>query len=114
QGKANLRDAYAQVTKDVEILLYQMHISEYDHGNINNHEPLRPRRLLLHKREIKKIGTKTAEKGLTLVPLKLYFRSGKVKVELALAQGKHEYDKRQDIAKRDAKREMDRVMKARR
>lgn len=114
QGKANLRDAYAQVTKDIEIILYQMHISEYDHGNINNHEPLRPRRLLLHKREIKKIGTKTAEKGLTLVPLKLYFRSGKVKVELALAQGKHEYDKRQDIAKRDAKREMDRVMKARR
>jgi len=90
-----------------------MNISEYDHGNINNHEPLRPRRLLLHKREIKKIGVKTFDKGLTLVPLKLYFKAGRVKVELALAQGKHEYDKRQDIAKRDAQREIDRAMRSR-
>lgn len=111
QGKANLRDAYAQVTKSGDVVVYQLHISEYDHGNINNHDPLRPRQLLLHKQEIKRITGKVQQKGFTLIPLKLYFKHGLVKVDLALASGKQNYDKRQDMAKRDAEREMDRMMK---
>lgn len=112
QGRANLKDAYAQVSKSGEVILYQLHISEYDHGNINNHDPLRARRLLMHKHEIKRLIGKVKEKGFALVPLKLYFKHGFVKLELAMATGKHEYDKRQDIAKREAQREMDRAMKA--
>lgn len=111
QGKANLKDAYAQVTKSGEVVVYQLHISEYDHGNINNHDPLRPRRLLMHRQEIKRLIGKVREKGFALIPLKLYFKHGLVKLELALATGKHEYDKRQDIAKRDAQREMQRAMR---
>ncbi|MCQ2361861.1 MAG: SsrA-binding protein SmpB [Acidaminococcaceae bacterium] len=113
QGKANLRDAYAQVTKQGEIIVYQLHISEYEHGNINNHDPLRSRRLLLHKQEIKKITNKVMQKGFTLVPVKLYFKHGFVKVELALAQGKQNYDKRQTLVQRDVEREMDRERKRR-
>lgn len=112
QGKANLKDAYAQITKSGEVVLYQLHIAEYDHGNINNHDPLRPRRLLMHRREIKKLIGKVQIKGFALVPTKMYFKNGLAKVELALATGKHEYDKRQDIAKRDADREMQRAMRA--
>lgn len=112
-GKANLKDSYAQITKSAEIFLYNLHISPYDHGNIFNHEPLRSRRLLLHRSEINKLLGKVKEKGLSLVPLKLYFKRGLVKVELALAVGKKLYDKRQDMAKRDAKREMERVLKER-
>ncbi|MCQ2381441.1 MAG: SsrA-binding protein SmpB [Acidaminococcaceae bacterium] len=111
QGKVNLKDAYAQVTKSGEVVVYQLHISEYDHGNINNHDPLRPRRLLMHRQEIKRLIGKVREKGFALIPLKLYFKHGLVKLELALATGKHEYDKRQDIAKRDAQREMQRAMR---
>lgn len=92
-------------------MVYQLHISEYDHGNINNHDPLRPRRLLMHRQEIKRLIGKVREKGFALIPLKLYFKHGLVKLELALATGKHEYDKRQDIAKRDAQREMQRAMR---
>lgn len=92
-------------------MVYQLHISEYDHGNINNHAPLRPRRLLMHRQEIKRLIGKVREKGFALIPLKLYFKHGLVKLELALATGKHEYDKRQDIAKRDAQREMQRAMR---
>lgn len=112
-GKANLKDSYAQVTKYEEVFVYQLHISPYDHGNIFNHDPLRSRRLLLHKEEIRRLLGKVKEKGYALVPLKLYFKHGLVKLELALATGKKVYDKRQDIAKRDAKREMERALKAR-
>lgn len=112
-GKANLRDSYAQVTRQAEVFVYNLHISPYEHGNIYNHDPLRDRRLLLHRNEINKLIGKVKEKGYTLVPLKLYFKRGLVKMELALAVGKKLYDKRQDIAKRDAKREMARALKER-
>lgn len=93
--------------------MYNLHISPYDHGNIFNHDPLRNRRLLLHRQEINKLIGKVQEKGMTLVPLKLYFKHGLVKMELALAVGKKLYDKRQDLAKKDAKREMERALKER-
>ena len=109
-GKANLRDSYANVRND-EVFLHNFHISPYSHGNLNNHEPLRERKLLLHRKEIRKLIGKTQEKGLTLVPLKLYFKRGKVKVEIALARGKKLHDKRQSIAKREADRELKRVFK---
>ena len=112
-GKANLKDSYAQVTKQAEVFVYQLHISPYDHGNIFNHDPMRPRRLLLHRAEINKLIGKVKEKGYALVPLKLYFSHGLIKMELALAVGKKLYDKRDDMAKRDAKREMERALKAR-
>jgi len=111
-GRANLKDSYAAL-KDEEMFLYNLHISPYSHGNINNHDPVRARKLLLHKKEIKKLIGKTQEKGLTLVPLRLYFKRGKAKVELALAKGKKSYDKRQDIAKRDADLDMKRALKER-
>lgn len=111
-GKANLKDSYAQV-KDGELFLLQMHISPYEAGNIFNHDPLRARKLLLHKSEIVKLFSKTREKGYTLVPLKIYFKGGRAKLELALASGKKDYDKRQDMAKRDAKREVERALRAR-
>lgn len=88
-GKANLKDSYAAITKSGELYLYNLHISEYDHGNIFNHEPRRDRKLLMHKREIAKLIGKTKEKGFTLVPLTLYFSHGLVKVKLALATGKN-------------------------
>ncbi len=110
QGKANLVDSYANI-KGGEIFLVSAHISVYDQGNINNHEPTRTRKLLLNKREIRKLIGKVKEKGLTLIPLKLYFKNGKVKVELALAKGKKVYDKRETIAKRDLKRDQERRFK---
>ena len=112
-GKVNLKDSYAQVTRQAEVFVYNLHISPYDHGNIFNHDPLRSRRLLLHRAEINKLIGKVKEKGYALVPLKLYFKHGLVKMELALAVGKKLYDKRQDMAKRDAKREMERALKDR-
>ena len=113
EGKANMKDSYAQVTRQAEVFVYNLHISPYDHGNIFNHDPLRSRRLLLHRAEINKLIGKVKEKGYALVPLKLYFKRGLVKMELALAVGKKLYDKRQDMAKRDAKREMERALKDR-
>lgn len=110
QNKANLTDAYATV-RDGEVWLMNCHISHYDKGNINNHDPIRKRRLLLKKSEIRKLRIKTTEKSHTLVPLRLYFKTGKVKVELALAKGKRSYDKRESIAKKDAKRDLERSMK---
>ena len=110
QGKANLVDSYANL-KDGEVWLYGAHISVYEQGNINNHEPTRTRKLLLNKSEIKKLIGKVKEKGLTLIPLRLYFRNGKVKVELALAKGKKVYDKRESIAKRDQQRDQERNIK---
>lgn len=110
QGKANLSDAYAVIDKG-EVWLLNAHINEYNMGNINNHDPLRKRKLLLNKNEIRKLMKAVNEKGNTLVPLRLYFTRGKVKVELAVAKGKKVYDKREDIAKRDAQRDMERKIK---
>ena len=112
-GRVNLRDAYAQI-KDGEIFLLNCHISPFEQANRFNHEPLRPRKLLMHKSEIHRLYGKVREKGFTLVPLRLYFnQKGKVKVELALAKGKRAYDKRDDIAAREAKREIARAMRGR-
>jgi SsrA-binding protein len=111
-GKANLKDSYARV-KDGEVWLYQVHISPYPFAYYNNHEPLRVRKLLLHKREIERMYAKANEQGYTLVPLKLYFKDGKAKVTIALAKGKRQFDKRQSIRDREQKREMDRVRKSR-
>ncbi|MGF7186743.1 SsrA-binding protein [Desulfitispora alkaliphila] len=104
-GKANLRDSFARIDKG-EAWLHNMHISHYEQGNINNHDPTRPRKLLLNKAEINKLIGKIQQKGLTLVPLKVYFKYGRAKLELALARGKKLHDKRRDIADRDAKREI--------
>ena len=111
-GKANLKDSYAEI-KNGEIFIRNMHISPYEQGNIFNHDPLRPRRLLLHKREINKLFGRTREKGFTLVALKIYFKHGKAKLELALASGKHNYDKRRDLADKAAKRDVERALKER-
>ncbi|MCX8104550.1 MAG: SsrA-binding protein SmpB [Ignavibacterium album] len=110
EGKANLVDSYATI-KNGEVWLVGAHISEYKQGNINNHNPTRDRKLLLNKSEIRKLIGKTKEKGLTLIPLRLYFKKGRVKVELALAKGKKSYDKRETIAKRDFQREQERRIK---
>ena len=109
-GRANLKDSYAEV-KDGEIFVENMHISIYEQGNIFNHDPLRRRKLLMHKKEILKLFGKTREKGFTLVPLKIYFKNGKAKMELALASGKHNYDKRAALAEKSAKRDIERAMK---
>lgn len=111
-GKANLKDAYAKV-KDGEVWLYQMHISPYPFASYNNHDPLRVRKLLLHKREIQRLYAKANEQGHTLVPLKLYFKAGKAKVTLALAKGKREFDKREALRERDQKREVERARRQR-
>jgi SsrA-binding protein len=110
EGKVNLVDSYATI-KNGEVWLINAHISEYRQGNINNHNPTRDRKLLLNKSEIRKLIGKTKEKGLTLIPLRLYFLKGKVKVELALAKGKKSYDKRDTIAKKDFQREQERRIK---
>jgi len=110
EGKINLVDSYAAL-KNGEVWLIGAHISEYTHGNISNHVPTRDRKLLLNKSEIRKLIGKTKEKGLTLVPLRVYFKNGKVKVELALAKGKKVHDKREAIAKRDFQRDQERKIK---
>jgi SsrA-binding protein len=108
-GRASLVDGFA-ILKDGEAWLQNVHIPEYDLGTWTNHEPRRPRKLLLHRHEISKLIGKTKESGLTLVPLALYFRDGKAKVEIALARGKKTYDKRQALAEQQAKREADRAV----
>ena len=112
-GRVNLTDAYA-VVKDGEAWLLQCHISPYSHGNRANHEPRRPRKLLLHKDEIDLLHAKVTQEGRTLVPLRMYFKHGLVKVEIAVARGKKLYDKRADKAKRDAQRAMQRELGRRR
>ena len=113
QGKVSIKESYAKI-EDGEMILYGMNISPYEQGNRYNVDPLRPRKLLLHKQEIRKLIGYTTQKGLTLVPLTMYINTeGRAKVEVAVARGKKNYDKRDDIAKRDAKREMDRKMKER-
>lgn len=112
-GKANIKDSFARV-ENGEVFLYDMHISPYEQGNRFNHEPRRPRKLLLHKEEIRRLIGKTREKGLTLIPLRVYFNTqGRVKVELALARGKKLYDKREAIRERDAKREIEKAFRER-
>jgi SsrA-binding protein len=113
QGRANLKDSYARI-KDGELFLMQCHISPYTHAYYDNHEPDRVRKLLVHKREIKRLQGKTQEKGLTLVPLKIYFKDGKAKVELALARGKRSYDKRETLKRKTEERELQRAIKDRR
>lgn len=111
-GRASLVDGFASV-KDGEVWLHNVHIPEYSQGTWTNHAPRRTRKLLLHREEIAKLIGKTQEHGLTLVPLSLYFSDGKAKVEIALARGKRTFDKRQDIAARDAQREMERALRRR-
>ena len=112
-GTAQIKDGYAAV-RDGELWLHNVHIPPYAPATRENHEPERPRKLLLHRREIERLIGKTKEKGLTLVPTKLYFKNGRAKVELALARGKEQRDKRSDIAKRDADRQIERALKSRR
>jgi SsrA-binding protein len=110
EGRANLKESYARV-KDDEVFLYNCHISPYSHGNRSNHDPIRPRKLLLHRREIRKLIGKVAERGYTLVPISLYFTRGKAKLEIGLGKGKKLHDKRHTMKERDAKREMERAFK---
>ena len=112
-GQASLQRAFADV-RDGEIWLVGAHIPEYAQGNLANHDPDRDRKLLLHRREIDSLLGKVRERGLTLVPTRLYFKNGRVKIEIALARGKEARDKRRDIAERDARRQIDRALKERR
>ena len=112
-GRATLTEGFGQITNN-EAWLHGVHIPQYTQGTWTNHEPRRTRKLLLHRREIDKLASSISERGLTLVPLSLYFSGGKVKIELALARGKRAYDKRQDLAKRDAAREIERELRRRR
>lgn len=109
-GKCSIKEAFIRIENE-EVFVYGMHISPYEKGNIFNKDPLRTRKLLLHQYEIRKIAAKIAEKGYTLVPLKVYFKGSLVKVEIGIAKGKKLYDKRQDIAKKDQKREAEREFK---
>ena len=113
QGRINLKESYAKVEHG-EVFVYSMNISPYDHGNIYNVDPMRPRKLLLNRREIRKIDAALAQQGLTLIPLSLYLNEkGMAKLEIGIARGKKLYDKRESIAKRDAARNIDRMMKTR-
>ena len=113
-GRVNLQDSYASV-KGSEVFLHHCHISPYSHGNIMNHDPLRTRKLLLHRKEINKLLGKTQQQGLTLIPLRIYFsKRGLAKVELGLAKGKKQHDRRESIKTREASREVERAMKERR
>lgn len=113
EGRVNLQDSFASV-KDGEIFLHHCHISPYSHGNIMNHDPIRVRKLLLHKKEINKLMGKTQQKGLTIIPLRIYFsKRGHAKVELGVAKGKKLYDRRETIKSREAGREVERAIKER-
>jgi SsrA-binding protein len=112
EGRVNLRDSFARV-EDGEVFVYNVNISPYSHRGYADHEPLRRRKLLLHRTEIRKLIGKTVEKGMTLVPLRLYFKNGRVKVAVCLAKGKKEYDKRETIKRREADRETRAAIKAR-
>ena len=110
KGSTNLKDAFIRIKND-EAYIENMHIAPYEQGNRFNHEPLRTRKLLLHKKQIKKLQKEVKENGLTIVPTKLYFNTSKLKVEIALARGKKLYDKRQDLKAEDAKRDVERALK---
>lgn len=109
-GRVNLKDSYAKI-KNGEVFVHQMHIGQYPFAHYDNHDPLRPRKLLLHNHEIKKLIGKVQEKGYSLIPVRVYFKNGKVKISLALARGKRKYDKRESIRNRDEKRDMERSLK---
>ena len=110
EGRANLKDSYAKVKRN-EIFLFGLHISPYSHASFDNHDPERVRKLLMHRSEIKRLLGKTQERGFSLVPLKLYFKEGKAKVEIALARGKKEYDKRETLKRKEESRELERLRK---
>lgn len=112
EGKINLKDSYV-IIKGSEVFLLNCHISPYSHGNIMNHDPLRTRKLLLHKKEISKLQAKAAIKGYSLIPLKVYFKGSHAKVDIGLAKGKRQYEKRDSIKKKEADREIQRAMRAR-
>ncbi len=112
QGKVNLKDSWCSI-KNGEIFVNGMHISPYEQGNIFNRDPLRPKKLLMHKSEIMKLFGKTREKGFTLVPLRVYFKRGRAKMEIALASGKHTFDKRRTLADKAMKRDVERALKER-
>ncbi len=111
-GKANLKDSYVLI-KESEVFLFNCHISPYSHGNILNHEPLRTRKLLLKRKEIDRLRGKMQQKGYTLIPLKIYFKGPFAKVEIGLAKGKRQYEKRESIKEREAKRDIEKAMKNR-
>lgn len=110
-GHCSLGEAFVRIDKNNEVMIYGMHVSPYDKGNIFNRDPLRPRKLLMHKAEIRKLIGKIKEKGYTLIPLEVYFKGSLIKVEIALAKGKKLYDKREDIKKKDMKRSAERDFK---
>jgi SsrA-binding protein len=112
EGKANIKDSYV-IIKDHEVFLLNCHISHYSHGNIMNHDPMRTRKLLLHRKEINRLWGKTAMRGFTLIPLKIYFKGPVAKVEIALAKGKKVFEKRETIKEKDARREIARAIKSR-
>ena len=112
QGNCSIKEAFVHI-ENGEVIIYGMHISPYEKGNIFNKDPMRPKRLLMHKKEIMRLLGKIKEKGYTLIPVQVYFKGSLVKVEIALARGKKLYDKRQDIAKKDARREAERDFKVR-
>lgn len=112
QGKCSIKEAFIRIEKG-EVYIYGMHISPYEKGNIFNKDPLRVKKLLLHKQQIRKLIGNSAEKGYTIVPLQVYFSNGRAKIEIGLAKGKKLYDKRQDIAKKDQRREAEKEMKIR-
>ncbi|MBD3387242.1 SsrA-binding protein SmpB [candidate division KSB1 bacterium] len=112
EGRISFKDSYARIVND-EIWVYNLHISPYHHGSNWNHDPTRPRKLLLHKYEIKRLRGKVEERGFTLIPLQMYFKNGKAKIEIGLARGKKLHDKRKDIAKKDAQRDAERELKNR-
>ena len=111
-GKFSFSDSYAKI-RDDELWLIGLHISEYSHGNINNHDPLRDRKLLIHRQELKRLKRKVDERGFTLIPLRIYLKGGRIKVELGVCRGKKSYDKRESIKERDQKRDADREMSGR-
>ncbi|TVQ39867.1 MAG: SsrA-binding protein SmpB [Spirochaetaceae bacterium] len=111
-GKFSFSDSYARI-RDNELWLIGLHIAEYSHGNIHNHEPLRDRKLLIHRQELKRLRRKVDERGFTLIPLRLYLRQGRIKLEVGVCRGKKSYDKRESIKQRDQKREADREIRGR-
>ena len=109
-GQINLTESFCRVDDHLQVYLLNAHVSQYDYGNIHNHDPLRPRRLLLHRSEIRRLYGQVKEQGLTLIPIKIYLKGGIIKMELALGRGKKMYDKRQTIKKRDAERDVERAL----
>ncbi|MDP6887096.1 MAG: SsrA-binding protein SmpB [SAR324 cluster bacterium] len=109
-GQINITESFCRVDDHLQVYLLNAHVSQYDYGNIHNHDPLRPRRLLLHRSEIRRLYGQVKEQGLTLIPIKIYLKGGIIKMELALGRGKKMYDKRQTMKKRDAERDVERAL----